>query len=99
MYPKCGEIKKAKRLFDEMPEKETASWNTLINGFAVNGHGEEALEIFLDMQTGNFMPNNITFIGVLSACNHCGLVEEGKGGLKLWRASGSSHRLSIMVAW
>ncbi|KAM2695557.1 hypothetical protein EV1_040040 [Malus domestica] len=82
MYAKCGEIEKAKRLFDEMPEKETASWNALINGFAVNGHGAEALEIFLDMQKENFMPNNITFIGVLSACNHCGLVEEGKRWFK-----------------
>ncbi|KAM1027700.1 hypothetical protein ACFX2A_041428 [Malus domestica] len=71
-----------------MPEKETASWNTLINGFAVNGHGEEALEIFLDMQTGNFMPNNITFIGVLSACNHCGLVEEGKRWFKAMEGFG-----------
>ena len=61
MYAKCGEIRKAKRLFDEMPEKETASWNALINGCAVNGHGEEALEIFLDMQKQIFMPNNITF--------------------------------------
>ncbi|KAM1336068.1 hypothetical protein ACFX13_041144 [Malus domestica] len=71
-----------------MPEKETASWNTLINGFAVNGHGEEALEIFLDMQTGNFMPNNITFIGVLSTCYHCGLVEEGKSWFKAMEGFG-----------
>ncbi|XP_061996908.1 pentatricopeptide repeat-containing protein At2g44880 [Rosa rugosa] len=78
MYAKCGEIKKAKRLFDEMPEKETASWNALINGFAVNGYGKEALEVFLEMQREKFKPNNITFVGVLSACNHCGLVEEGK---------------------
>lgn len=78
MYAKCGEITKAKSLFDEMPEKETASWNALINGFAVNGHGKEALEVFLEMQREKFKPNNITFVGVLSACNHCGLVEEGK---------------------
>lgn len=78
MYAKCGEVTKAKSLFDEMPEKETASWNALINGFAVNGHGKEALEVFLEMQREKFKPNNITFVGVLSACNHCGLVEEGK---------------------
>ncbi|KAI5344974.1 hypothetical protein L3X38_012851 [Prunus dulcis] len=82
MYSKCGETTEAKRLFDEMPEKETASWNALINGFAVNGHGKEALEGFLEMQCKKFMPNNITFIGVLSACNHCGLVEEGKRWFK-----------------
>ncbi|CAL8121253.1 unnamed protein product [Prunus armeniaca] len=82
MYAKCGETTEAKRLFDEMPEKETASWNALINGFAVNGRGKEALEVFLEMQCKKIMPNNITFIGVLSACNHCGLVEEGKRWFK-----------------
>ncbi|KAL6129070.1 hypothetical protein ACLB2K_072423 [Fragaria x ananassa] len=78
MYAKCGEITKARRLFDEIPEKETASWNALINGFAVNGHGKEALEVFSEMQRGKYKPNNITFLSVLSACNHCGLVEEGR---------------------
>ncbi|BFG21558.1 hypothetical protein CerSpe_078320 [Prunus speciosa] len=82
MYAKCGETTEAKSLFDEIPEKETAYWNALINGFAVNGHGKEALEVFLEMQCKKFMPNNITFIGVLSACNHCGLVEEGKRWFK-----------------
>ena len=64
MYAKCGGTTEAKRLFDEMPEKETASWNALINGFAVNGQGKEALKVFSEMQCKKFMPNNITFIFV-----------------------------------
>ncbi|XP_062073216.1 pentatricopeptide repeat-containing protein At2g44880 [Humulus lupulus] len=82
MYAKCGEISRAKMVFHAMPEKETASWNALINGFAVNGRGEEALELFLEMQHKKLKPNDITLLGVLSACNHSGLVEEGKKWFK-----------------
>lgn len=82
MYAKCGEITKARKVFDELPEKEIASWNALINGFAVNGRGEEALKLFLDMQHKKLKPNDITLLGVLSACNHSGLVEEGKRWFK-----------------
>ncbi|CAK7347728.1 unnamed protein product [Dovyalis caffra] len=78
MYAKCGEISKARSVFSEMPKKETATWNALINGFAANGHAKEALEAFSEMQQEGIKPNDITMIGVLSACNHGGLVEEGK---------------------
>ncbi|KAF3439376.1 hypothetical protein FNV43_RR17653 [Rhamnella rubrinervis] len=82
MYAKCGEITKAKRIFHEMPEKETAPWNALIYGLAVNGCGKEALDMFLEMQQTKFKPNGITMLSVLSACNHSGLVEEGKKWFK-----------------
>ncbi|KAK8487872.1 hypothetical protein V6N13_045997 [Hibiscus sabdariffa] len=82
MYAKCGEINKAKKVFDEMLEKEIASWNALINGYAVNGCAKEALEVFLEMQNQRVMPNDVTMIGVLSACNHAGLVKEGKRWFK-----------------
>lgn len=78
MYAKCGEIAKAKLLFEGMPEKETASWNALINGYAVNGCAKEALEVFSTMIQKGFEPNETTITSVLSACNHCGLVEEGR---------------------
>ncbi|KAM7260900.1 hypothetical protein ACFE04_026375 [Oxalis oulophora] len=78
MYAKCGEIGKARKVFYEMPEKEIASWNALINGCAVNGCANEALTVFSEMQSEGLKPNDITMMGVLSACNHGGLVEEGK---------------------
>lgn len=78
MYAKCGEVAKAKVVFEEMSERETASWNALINGLAVNGCAKEALEVFARMMEEGFRPNEVTLIGVLSACNHCGLVEEGR---------------------
>ncbi|XAR63254.1 hypothetical protein NMG60_11023130 [Bertholletia excelsa] len=78
MYAKCGEITQARRVFHEMPEKEIATWNALINGLAVNGQAKEALETFSDMKLCGFKPNEISMLGLLSACNHSGLVEEGK---------------------
>ncbi|CAI8591736.1 unnamed protein product [Vicia faba] len=78
MYAKCGEIGKAKLVFEEMVEKDTGSWNALINGYGVNGLAKEALEVFDVMLREGFEPNEITMTSVLSACNHCGLVEEGR---------------------
>ncbi|PIA28687.1 hypothetical protein AQUCO_06700010v1 [Aquilegia coerulea] len=78
MFAKCGAIVKAKQVFSKIKNRETSSWNAMINGFAINGHCEEALEVFLEMLGEGVKPNEITMIGVLSACNHGGLVEEGK---------------------
>ncbi|WCJ31095.1 Pentatricopeptide repeat (PPR-like) superfamily protein [Euphorbia peplus] len=78
MYAKCGEISKARSVFENTSKKEQASWNALINGFAVNGCAKEALEAFLEMQCAGVKPSGITMLGVLSACNHGGLIEEGK---------------------
>ncbi|OIT07752.1 PREDICTED: pentatricopeptide repeat-containing protein At2g44880 [Nicotiana attenuata] len=78
MYSKCGEIAKAREFFDEVKVKETSNWNALINGLAVNGSAKEALEVFEEMKSKGYKPNEITMLGVLSACNHGGLVEEGK---------------------
>ncbi|KAJ0745326.1 putative tetratricopeptide-like helical domain superfamily [Helianthus annuus] len=82
MYAKCGEFTKARRVFDSTPRKETATWNALIHGLAVNGYGNEAINVFLDMTRSNIKPNEITMTAVLTACNHSGLVEEGKRWFK-----------------
>lgn len=82
MYAKCGEIDKARWVFDEVQHRKTCTWNALINGLAVNGRAKEALEVFLDMKIQGFKPNEITVLGVLSACNHGGLVEEGRRWFK-----------------
>lgn len=78
MFAKCGEIGKARMVFDGMSEREAASWNALINGLAVNGCGLQALEVFMEMQHDGYKPNEVTLLGVLSACNHAGLLQEGK---------------------
>ncbi|KAH9304428.1 hypothetical protein KI387_008832 [Taxus chinensis] len=77
MYVKCGNIDTAKLLFDRIPQRDVASWNTMIAGYAIQGQSKAALKLFHEMQPSGLKPNHITFIAVLSACSHAGLVEEG----------------------
>ncbi|XP_021755245.1 pentatricopeptide repeat-containing protein At2g44880-like [Chenopodium quinoa] len=88
MYAKCGDIDKARRVFEEIPEKATSCWNAIINGLAVNGKGREAVDEFENMIYRGYTPNAITMIGVLSACSHSGLVEEGKKWLNAMESFG-----------
>ncbi|GFZ09524.1 tetratricopeptide repeat (TPR)-like superfamily protein [Actinidia rufa] len=64
-------------VFDEMGERSVVSWNCLVVGLAVNGFGNEALEVFKDLERERLVPTGISFIGVLYARSHCGMVDEG----------------------
>ncbi|KAI8539689.1 hypothetical protein RHMOL_Rhmol09G0202400 [Rhododendron molle] len=77
MYAKCGRLSDARRVFDNLLSKNLVSWNTMLVGYAQHGFGREALEIYDIMQKDGVEPNDITFVGVLSACGHVGLLEEG----------------------
>eukprot|EP01018_Ginkgo_biloba_P009810 Gb_15639 [translate_table: standard] len=77
MYAKCGSIEDARKVFDRMPEHDVASWNAMIVGYAMHGCGQEALQLFEQMQHLCTNPNCVTFVGVLSACCHAGLVDDG----------------------
>ncbi|KAJ6865754.1 hypothetical protein NC652_037314 [Populus alba x Populus x berolinensis] len=78
LYAKCGTISEARKIFYEMRiERNVVSWTSLIVGLAVNGFGKEALEHFKDMEREGLVPSEITFVGVLYACSHCGIVNEG----------------------
>nr|VDC90630.1 unnamed protein product [Brassica oleracea] len=78
MYAKSGDITAASGVFKSMPVKNTASWNSMIGGFARHGLGVEALEEFERMVQCGYKPDQVTFINLLSACAHAGLVEEGE---------------------
>ncbi|GLU22055.1 hypothetical protein SLE2022_381550 [Rubroshorea leprosula] len=78
MYFKCGSVKKARTVFSEMPRRDKFTWTTMIVGLAINGHGEESLDMFSKMLRASIQPDEITFIGVLSACTHTGLVDKGR---------------------
>ncbi|KAI3960038.1 hypothetical protein MKW98_016762 [Papaver atlanticum] len=77
MYAKCGCVGTAVEIFWKLVQKNVSTWNALITGFAVNGSAQEALKLFEEMLRLKAKPDSITFLGVLMACCHGGLVEEG----------------------
>lgn len=78
MYAKCGKIDIARKVFDTMPKQDTVSWNTIIAGYGIHGLGDEAISLFLRMEPAGLVPDDITFICLLSACSHSGLIAQGK---------------------
>ncbi|KAK7245560.1 hypothetical protein RIF29_40407 [Crotalaria pallida] len=78
MYAKCGCLDAALGVFSGMARKDLVSWNTMIHGLGIHGHGEKALELFSRMVHEGFEPDKYTFIGLLCACTHAGLVNEGR---------------------
>ncbi|KAK6134486.1 hypothetical protein DH2020_031768 [Rehmannia glutinosa] len=77
MYSKCGIVNDAYKIFKSITTPDIVSFNSMITGFAHNGFGGEALELFRQLVDEGQEPNEVTFLGVLSACTHVGLVDEG----------------------
>ncbi|KAM1389801.1 hypothetical protein ACFX13_018128 [Malus domestica] len=78
MYCKCGVTEDARVVFELMPSRNVVSWNALITGYVQNGKDLEALALYENMLQEDIKPNNVTFVGVLSACVHANLIEEGQ---------------------
>ncbi|PON69935.1 Pentatricopeptide repeat [Parasponia andersonii] len=78
MYAKCGCMKMALQTFNEMPCRNIITWNALLGGLAMNSHGNEALRQFEEMTRSKIRPNEVTFLAILTACCHSGLVDEGR---------------------
>ncbi|XP_020090390.1 pentatricopeptide repeat-containing protein At5g44230, partial [Ananas comosus] len=79
MYAKCGLIDDARQVFDEMPERNVYTYSSMIAGLASHGRAYEAIALFREMVGAtNVAPNRVTLIGVLTACSHAGMVEEGR---------------------
>ncbi|XP_057770050.1 pentatricopeptide repeat-containing protein At2g13600 [Salvia miltiorrhiza] len=85
MYMKCGSIEDGSKVFKTMLERDVVSFNAMIVGFAQNGQGGEALELFRQMLEAGEKPDDVTMIGVLFACSHAGLVQEGRHYFDLMR--------------
>ncbi len=77
MYAKCGSMEDAQRVFNKMPSHDVVSWNAILGGCAMHGYGNEALKHFEQMCEEGVQPDDITFVCLLSACSHAGLVHEG----------------------
>lgn len=77
LYSKCGNTENARRVFSQMPRPDLVSWTSLIVGYAQNGQPDKALRFFELLLKSGTKPDQITFVGVLSACTHAGLVDKG----------------------
>lgn len=78
MYAKCGNIARALQVFQEIPQRNCLTWTAIICGLALHGNAHDAISYFSKMIHNGIMPDEITFLGVLSACCHGGLVAEGR---------------------
>ncbi|KAL6143047.1 hypothetical protein ACLB2K_053745 [Fragaria x ananassa] len=77
MYCKCGRVDMARKAFDCMKEKNVKTWSAMVAGYGMHGRAKEALEVFYKMISHGIKPNYITFVSLLNACSHAGLLEEG----------------------
>lgn len=77
MYAKCGYLSYARRVFDLMQGKNEVSWNSMIAAYGTHGLVKDAVTLFKEMKQAGFQPDHITFLAVISACGHSGLVDEG----------------------
>lgn len=82
MYAKTGDTRSALEVFNSLEEKDVMAWTSLIIGLAMHGHGEQALGFFGEMRRHALVPDHITYIGVLCACSHSGLIDEGREHFK-----------------
>ncbi|GAV73378.1 PPR domain-containing protein/PPR_2 domain-containing protein/DYW_deaminase domain-containing protein [Cephalotus follicularis] len=78
MYIKCGDLAKAKQVFNRVPLKDVVIWNSIITGYAQHGLAEEVLQVFHEMSFSGIMPDKVTFVGVLTACSYTGKIKEGR---------------------
>nr|XP_043625418.1 pentatricopeptide repeat-containing protein At4g02750-like [Erigeron canadensis] len=86
MYTKCGDIEAALCIFESMEKKNTVSWNSIIGGCGSNGLATRALCEFEKMIESGAKPDHVTYINLLSACVHGGLLEEGEKHFRSMRA-------------
>lgn len=78
MYAKCGSVHEARRVFDDMHERNVVSWNAMIAGYSQHGHGKEALALLKQMPFQGVKPNEFTFASIIKACASLEALEEGK---------------------
>lgn len=93
-YCKCGFVENGQKIFNVMVKFDEISWNSMLVGYATNGQGYEALALFEEMRNAGITPTGSTFTGVLSACDHCGLVE---GGRKWFNAMKQEYNIDPQI--
>ncbi|CAJ1978209.1 unnamed protein product [Sphenostylis stenocarpa] len=85
MYSKCGNKEAALQVFNDMAYRNVITWTSIISALAKHGFATKALELFYEMLEIGVKPNDVTYIAVLSACSHVGLIDEA------WKHFNSMH--------
>ncbi|KAF7111341.1 hypothetical protein CFC21_111366 [Triticum aestivum] len=87
LYAKCGKLTDAMLFFEKMPKRSrsTGPWNAIMAGLGVHGHAAEALSVFSRMQQEGVNPDHVTFVSLLAACSHAGLVDQGRSFFDMMR--------------
>ncbi|XP_073301656.1 pentatricopeptide repeat-containing protein CRR2, chloroplastic [Primulina huaijiensis] len=78
MYARCGDLDLGKHVFNQMSRRDVVAWNSMISSYGIHGFGSEALNVFNEMVILGVPPTPVSFVSVLGACSHSGLVDEGK---------------------
>lgn len=94
MYAKCGRLDLARKVFQGFKKRKVFVWNAMLGGLAMHSLGLEAVELFSEMLRSGIRPNEITFICVLSACSHSGLV---KDGLQIFHSMAEDYKIKPCV--
>ncbi|KAM5562910.1 putative pentatricopeptide repeat-containing protein [Rosa sericea] len=94
MYSRCGDIDGAVEVFSRMKERDVSTYNSMIEGLAMHGKSTTAIEMFREMTKRGLKPNSITFVKVLNACSHGGLVELG---FEIFHSMTSSHGIQPQI--
>ncbi|KAL5849832.1 hypothetical protein ACOSQ4_007845 [Xanthoceras sorbifolium] len=94
MFARCGDPQSAMQVFNKMEKKDVSAWTAAIGAMAMKGNGEQAVELFNKMLKQGVNPDTVVFVGVLTACSHGGLVEQG---WQLFRSMKKIHGISPQI--
>ncbi|KAK9122891.1 hypothetical protein Sjap_012493 [Stephania japonica] len=84
-YAKCGCLETARKVFDEMRDKNVVTWSSMMSGYAMHGESGEVMRLFEEMVEAGERPDEKTFTAVLAACNYAGWQEVGWGFLRVMK--------------
>ncbi|XP_078153406.1 putative pentatricopeptide repeat-containing protein At3g01580 [Carex rostrata] len=93
MYYKCGNIRLGVLAFERIREHNLVSCNTMLAGYATHGLGTEGIKFFNKLLKDDLVPNEITFLSVLSSCVHSGDLEKGRFYFKMMQNYGIEPEL------
>ncbi|KAM7510282.1 hypothetical protein LguiB_009157 [Lonicera macranthoides] len=78
MYAKIGDLQTAESILYQVKNPDLRCWNSMLGGYGHHGKAEEAFKVFDEMLKRGLKSDQVTFISLLAACSHCGLIDKGK---------------------